>query len=338
MTQDREQYLVAYANQAARRMTVAGNVLATRQATSGPLRGNVAPYAGCVDPDFHGTLASIWLWSRTHIAAGETRFGPQIGLAWGFVESQWETFIPRALSDAAGDEVPFDCAMVLRAGLATHALVGTGDWRRLGDVAARLLAGYLSDLSECNGRGFLDPGFLAWNLADYARVTGDRGLSASVGRFVDKAFGTRKPDPFADEASSRYELFDFSSTTATRILAVIATEGETPFVGTWLRERVAKLFPDGFSARTQDEYAWNACVAFAAGRAYLASTEDSFRRVHEQIVDELAATAVDLQGAIGRAPGFGSETLATFYYGLALDSMLRKPQITSLEEAIESSL
>ncbi len=338
MTQEREQYLAAYADQAARRMVVAGGVLATRQVTSGPLRGNIAPYAGCGDPDFHGTLASIWLWSRAHIAAGETRFGPQIGAAWGFVESQWENFIPRALSDAACDEVPFDCAMVLRAGLATHALVGTGDWRRLGDVAARLLAGYLSDLSECNGRGFLDPGFLAWNLADYARVTGDRGLSASVGRFVDKAFGTRKPDPFANEPSAKHELFDFSSTTATRILAVIATEGETPFIGSWLRERVSKMFPDGYSVREQDEYTWNACVAFAAGRAYLASTDDRFRLVHEQIIETLAATALDLQGAIGRAPGFGSETLATFYYGLALDCMLRKPQTVNLEEAIESSL
>jgi hypothetical protein len=338
VTQEREQYLATYVHQAAQRMKAAGDVLATRQAKSGPLRGNVAPYEGCVDPDFHGTLASIWLWSRAHIAAGETRYGPQIGAAWGFIESQWGNFVPRALSDSAGDEAPFDCAMMLRAGLATHALVGTGDWRRLGDVAARLLAGYLSDLSDLNGRAFLDPGFLAWNLADYARVTGDRGLSASVGRFVDKAFGTRKPDPFADEPVSKHELFDFSSTTATRILAVIATEGETPFIGTWLRERVAKLFPDGFSPRAQDENVWNACVAFAAGRAYLASTEDRFRVVHAQIAEQLASRALDQHGAIGRAPGFGSETLATFYYGLALDSLLRKPQSMNIEEAIESSL
>jgi len=319
-------------------MTAAGDGLVARQHRTGPLRGNVAPYEGCGDPDFHGTLASIWLWSRAHIAAGETRYGPQIGAAWGFIESQWEAFVPRALSESAGDEAPFDCAMMLRAGLATHALVGTGDWRRFGDVAARLLAGYLSDLSDLGGRAFLDPGFLAWNLADYARVTGDRGLSARVGRFVDKAFGTRKPEPFTDEPAAKHELFDFSSTTATRIVSVIATEGETPFIGTWLRERIAKLLPEGYTPRAQDEHVWNACVAFAAGRAYLASTDEPFRVLHARIVDRLAAAAQDQRGAIGRAPGFGSETLATFYYGLALDSLLRKPQTTSIEEAIESSL
>lgn len=330
-----EGVLAARAHKSARHLVRAGDVLVRRQAASGALRGNVAPWAGCADPDFHGTLAAVWLWSRAQVAAGEPRFGQQIAAGWAFTEAHWDAFIPRALSASASDEAPYDCAMVLRACLAIHVVTGSGDWRRLGDVAARLLAGFLSDLQETSGRGFLDPGFLAWNLAEYARVVADRGLQASVGRFIDRAFGTRVPVPLADEPEAKGELFDFSSTGATRILAVCASEGETPFLGSWLRERAIKVCPERFLPRAQDENAWNACVAAAAGRAYRVSHEERYLDAYDHIVDELLGRAGEQEGALGRAPGYPSETLATFYFGLALDSMLASDRAGAREVGLD---
>jgi hypothetical protein len=304
-------------------MIVAGDTLARRQVGRGPLRGNVPPAEGIDDADFHGTLASIWLWSRAQLVAGEARFGFSIGNAWAFVEQHWDRYIPRALDDAANEEAPYACAMVLRAGLATHAVSHSGDWRRYAEAAARLLSGYLGELEDVTGRGFQDPGFLAWNLGEYARAVKDRGLQAAVARFVDKRLGMKLSNRFDEEPQSRGDLFDFSSTTAMRVLAVMAAEGETPFIGSWLRERIAPRIPATFVPRFSDENPWNACVAVVAGRAFLISTDERFRGAHENLIEVLLARAGELDGGIGRAPGFPSETCATFYFGLALDALVR---------------
>lgn len=321
MSTRREQLLEYYRLEAGRRLLRAGDTLAARQ--SGPVSpGAVAMWEGEETDDFHGTLAAIWLWSRAQLITGEPRFGRQIGAAWAFVESAWSHFVPDSLSAAASDEAAYDCAMVLRAGLATAALTHSGDWRRYGERAARLLASYLGDLEDLNARGFADPGFLAWNLADFARAMADRGLLSAVARFVDRSFSTKQAPNFAHEPSEPDDLFDFSSTNATAMLALMATEGETPFVGSWLRERVAAHFPSGFLPRATDETAWNACVAAAAGRAFVLSHDERFLASHSQVLAELARRADAAGGAPGRGPGLPGDTLGAFYYGIALDAMV----------------
>ena len=109
--------------------------------------------------------------------------------------------------------------------------------------AARVLAAHLGALHDLSGREFKDPGFLARALVEHARAVEDRGLLAAGHKFVERAFGMRPPPPFAEEPSPGSGLFDFSSTTATRVLAVLAAEGNTPFVGAWLRERVVPIVP-----------------------------------------------------------------------------------------------
>lgn len=320
---NREELLRAARARAADRLVRAGQNLALRQETDGAQRGNVPPWPGSLDADLHGTLGAIWVWSRAQVLGGTPpdTFVPHIKAGWAFVKNAWARFIPKTLGIGADEEAPYDCAMVLRAALGEPAGLG-GELEVLPQIAARLLGAHLSDLDDFSGREFRDPGFLAWNLLEYARLQDDRGLMATGRRFVDRVFGMKAPPPFDTEPAPADVLFDFSSTTATRVLAVLAAEGSTPFVGAWLRERVAAHVPRALVARSQDEHCWNACVAAALGRAFLVATDPNLFEAHDRMVrllDERAGRA----GTLGRAPGFPEETQALFYFGLALDAVVR---------------
>jgi hypothetical protein len=322
----REEQLRTYSSQASTRLAGAGKVLARRQIMGGPNRGNVPPWPGSEDDDFHGTLSAIWVWSRAHGLSRNDHFSLNIAAAWDFINKSWDQFIPSALGPDAGDEAAYDCAMVLRAALADPQILrpDNDDDRRKDHAAAaaRLLGAYMNDLEIPRGREFRDPGFLAWTLGDYARAVGDRGLSSLVRRFVEAAFGMKSPPPFTSEAKANDGLFDFSCTTATRVLAVLGAEGPTPFIGAWLRERVSSSVARAFVPRPMDENTWNACAALAAGRAFAVSTDEAFFEAHGTILTELDRRIV--QGALGRQPGFAAETAATFYYAMAVDAPLAK--------------
>lgn len=317
----REERLKVYGAEATAQIIAAGDALARRQSEGGAHRGNVPPWRGADDLDFHGTLAALWIWSRAQRLSGQDRFALNVAAGWAFIDASWRRFIPPSLGPDASDEAAYDCAMVLRAALGNDALRDSDERRVQVAAAGRLLAAHLSDLDDGDGRDFRDPGFLAWNLAEYARQMNDRGLLATVRRFVDRTIGMKAAPPFAAEAEVDEGLFDFSSTTATRVLAVIAAEGATPFVGAWLRERVAAGAPQAFTPRPMDENCWNACVAVALGRAYVVATDPRFLDGHEEIMGELRRRLQD--GSMGRRPGFTDETRATFYYALALDALIK---------------
>ncbi|MES1164651.1 MAG: hypothetical protein ABUR63_02745, partial [Verrucomicrobiota bacterium] len=189
--------------------------------------------------------------------------------------------------------------------------------------AARVLSAHLGALEDLSGREFRDPGFLVLAVLEYARTFDDRGLLAAGQKFVDRAFGMRPPGPVAREPEAAGGLFDFSSTTATRILAVMAAEGSTPFVGAWLRERIAATVPSGFTPRRLDQNAWNASVAWALGRAYAVSTDPVFLDAYTAILDELGRRDPDRDGAIGRdAAPAAAEVMPTFTYALAVDGLV----------------
>jgi hypothetical protein len=316
--------LKTYAPLASRHLGLAGAVLAARQPTAGANRGNVPPWPRAEDVDFHGTLAAIWIWARHHRLSGDARFVPNRAAAWSFIDGQGKRFIPESLDNAASDEAAYDCALLLMAHGAERVL-SPSDGRRqsLVDRAARVLAAHLTSLHDLSGREFKDPGFLARCLLDHARAIEDRGLLAAGGKFVERAFGMRPPPSFAEETSLAGGLFDFSSTTATRVLAVLAAEGNTPFVGAWLRERVAPIAPASFLPRQKDENTWNACAAWCLGQAYVASTDPVFMQAYTEIMDELERRDGDRDGALGRDRSVReAETPATFYYALAVDALV----------------
>ena len=116
--------LKTYANQAAQHFERAAASLALRQTATGSARGNVGPWPGCADLDFHGTLAAIWVWARHQALSGDDRFAANRAAGWMFVESEWRNFIPEAIGPAASDEAAYDCAMVLRAALAERGISG----------------------------------------------------------------------------------------------------------------------------------------------------------------------------------------------------------------------
>jgi len=319
-----EEKINSYRPKVIERLSAAGEALAARQEMGGHMPGNVPPWPGSNDSDFHGSLSSIWIWARAQQLLGDDRFSLNIASAWNFVEAAWSDFIPRTLGAHASDEAAYDCAMVMRAWLAGsgHALDEESARRERVAQAARLLGAYITDLDDLSGREFKDPGFLAWTLGEYARATNDRGLGATARRFVEAAFGMKSPPAFASEMAAMDGLFDFSCTTATRVLAVIGAEGPIPFVGAWLRERVAPALPQGFMSRPMDENTWNACAAATLGYAFSISTDMSFFDAYKHVMDELDSRA-DV-GVLGRTSGFAAETAPTFYYAMATASILGK--------------
>jgi hypothetical protein len=319
-----EEKINSYRPRVVERLAAAGEMLAARQEMGGPTPGNVPPWPGSSDGDFHGTLSAVWVWARAQQLLGDDRFSLNIASAWNFVESSWAEFIPRTLGAHASDEAAYDCAMVLRAFMATgdHAVDDESARRERVAQAARLLGAYVTDLDDLTGRDFKDPGFLSWTLGEYARTTNDRGLGAAARRFVEASFGMKSPPPFTAELATNDGLFDFSCTTATRVLAVIGAEGPIPFVGAWLRERVASAVPQGFVPRPLDENTWNACAAATLGYAFSISTDSTFFDAYKLLMDELDLRAEE--GMLGRTTGFKAETAATFYYAMATASILGK--------------
>jgi hypothetical protein len=316
--------LKTYTPQAVRHLAQAGTTLAGRQTVRGAAPGNVPSWPGSEELDFHGTLSAIWIWSRHQRLSGEPRFVANRSAGWSFVEASSRRFIPDAIDSAASDEAAYDCALLLLAHDADRGLdAGNGRRQLLVDGAARLLSAYLGELDDPGAREFRDPGFLAWALIEYARTVEDRGLLASGRRFVERAFGMKAPPPFASEPAATAGLFDFSSTSATQVMAIVAAEGSTPFVGAWLRERVAPVVPPTFLPRRLDENTWNACVAWAIGKAYVVSTDPLFMQAYSEIMDELERRDGDRDGALGRDRTVREpETAATFYYALAVDALV----------------
>ncbi|HZL20182.1 MAG TPA: hypothetical protein VFG23_20790 [Polyangia bacterium] len=316
--------LKTYAPQAIRHLAAAGGVLVARQATAGSHPGNVPPWPGAPDPDFHATLGAVWIWARHQRLSGVERFAAARAAAWSFLIEAARRFVPDAIDSATDDEAAYDCAMVLWAAVAERGLERAEARRQaVAERAARVLAMHLAALDDLSGREFRDPGFLALALVEYARAVDDRGLLAGARKFVERAFGMKAPPPFASEVAATSGLFDFTCTTATRILAVMAAEGNTPFVGAWLRERIAATAPRGFQPRRLDENSWNACAAWALGRAYVVSTDPIFLQAYTQIVDELERRDHDRDGALGRDGTVrAAEVAPTFYYALAVDALL----------------
>ena len=159
--------LKTYAPQAVRHLAAAGLSLMQRQETVAGRRGNVPPWPGSDDVDFHGTLSAIWVWARHQRLSGATRYQGARSAGWAFVEASEKRFVPDAIDSAAGDETAYDCALVLVAGAAEQAL-GQLDGKRqaIADRAARVLANHLGALEDLGGREFSDPGFLAYALGE----------------------------------------------------------------------------------------------------------------------------------------------------------------------------
>jgi hypothetical protein len=53
------------------------------------------------------------------------------------------------------------------------------------------------------------------------------------------------------------------------------------------------------------------------------ATDPTFLRAHQTIMSKLDSRVGAMSGMLGRQPGLEDETMATFYYALALDSMVR---------------
>ena len=142
------------------------------------------------------------------------------------------------------------------------------------------------------------------------------------------------PTSFADEPAAAGGLFDFSSTTATRILAVVAAEGATPFVGAWLRERVAASVPE----RLHGAPAWTRTPGTPARRGRWAAPTScrpircSCRPTATRWTSWSAGTPIATARCARDRTVRAAETAATFYYALAVDALVT-PESASAAQA-----
>src|SRR5262249_31437139 len=139
---------------------------------------------------FHGTLMAIWVWARHDTLAHSQRFEHSRELGWSFVLQAAARHLPDSLDE--GDyESPFDAACLLHAALADRE-AGSNDARQgLATLAAGALASHVEGLPVVErgaraGREFRDPGFLAWQLAEWARLAQDRRALAAATACVER--------------------------------------------------------------------------------------------------------------------------------------------------------
>src|SRR5215831_178258 len=312
----------AHRNTVIEHLSKAGRKLELHQVEAqGPLRGNVSPWESQEAESFHGTLMAIWVWARHEALTGQKRFSDSREQAWRFVLEAGVRNLPESIADA-DYEAPFGCAVLLKAALADrHA--GTDEARQaMADLASGVLRSYISGLDNADGREFRDPGFLVWALAEWARACDDdRALKVAL-TYAEKYFGTKAPPAPGVEPSPEGGMFDFVSTSATRGLAAIATQGETPFLGLWLRERVLQVMPRDFIRRPRDENSWNASVAWLLGAGYTLTHEPGFLDGYFHVMAELAIRDSDGDGALGRDASYPvAETLPTWAWAMAMDAL-----------------
>jgi len=299
----------------------AGGALERRQIeAAGALRGSVSPTDGGDQDDFVGTLMAVWVWARHQTLSGQSRFEASREAAWRYVREAGVARLPEQLE--VGDvAAPFAAACLLRAALADREAGSEVARQAIADLACQALHGYLGGLERGPGRGAADAGFWVMSLADYARASDEeRALRAAV-EYADRHFGLRTPpEPMAEPQGTAPR--DFFSTAATQVLAQIATQGETPFLGAWLRERVLPVLPAAFVPRARDEHAWNASLAWLLGAGYTMTHEVRFLDGYFAILKVLSARDTDGDGALGVDAGSPSfETLATWAWATAMDAV-----------------
>jgi len=90
--------------------------------------------------------------------------------------------------------------------------------------------------------------------------------------------------------------------------------------------------PNGFTPRRMDENTWNACAAWALGRAYVVSTDPVFMQAYSDTMDELERRDSDRDGALPRDRIVkAAETAPTFYYALAVDALVTPESATAAQ-------
>jgi len=299
----------------------AGRALELHQIEApGMLCGNVSPWESREAEDFCGTLMAIWLWARHQTLTGQKRFQESRELGWRFVLEAGVRHLPETITEK-DYEAPFGCACLLRAAAADRE-AGTDEARQaMAELAADSLREYVLAKPQ-SGREFRDPGFLVWSLAEHGRASKDPASLQVAMAYAEAQFGTQPPPPPREEPSSELGMFDFLSTSSTRVLAGIATQEVTPFLGAWLRERVLPVLPEGFVARPRDENPWNASVAWLLGKAYSLTHAKEFLERYFAIVGELSLRDTDHDAALGRDASFPErETLPTWAFSLAMDAL-----------------
>ena len=284
--------LKTYAPQAVRHLAAAGDVLAERQETvAGPARATSPPGRAPT------TSTSTARWRRSGSGRGtsgcraRTATRRPRGAAWAFVETQREAVHSRRASTAPSATRRRTTARWPCSRARPSAALGELGRQAAGGRRPRARACWPITWARwrtCRGREFSDPGFLAYALAEYARAVDDRGLLAGAAqvrraRVRDEGAGAVRGRAGGGRRPVRFLVDDGDADPG----------GDRGGGGDAVRRRVAararggQRARPGSSPRRLDENTWNACVAWALGRAYVVSTDPVFMQAYSDMMDEL---------------------------------------------------
>ncbi len=299
----------------------------------GKLRGCVCPWeigesadggAFPILEDFHDTLEAIWVWSYDKKISGKQTFKPNIDWAWRYALTNWNRFIggrqeiaPKSL---------YDCSHFLYSGttyqeefneeVCVSKMIQAGDY----------LQKHLANLEETKDREYSDPFWMAHCLGLAARKLNQNNWLETVEEFLERTV-VECADPFSDARREPRHIgpggHDFFSKNANKALALSSCLVQRTQLDGILLGKFLPRVSEGFVPRHTDENAWNAHLATALGRSYVATGNLKFLRCYFAIMDELRTRDTHRLAALPRAPSFRRrESWVTFFFAQAYVSVL----------------
>lgn len=283
----------------------------------GLLKGVVSPWEISGDrpilEDFHDTLEASWIWTFYTMISDDKSFLSNISLAWLYVTSNWDRFI--------NQDAIYDCTHVMFAGSLYEKAFKVIKYRELMDHCASIVANHIESRDNADGREYSDPWWATAILAWYGKHVANPRFLGIAKRFINR---------FLVEAEVKFTRFedepkhlgpgnhDFFSTNANKVIALVASYGDSELARKIFLEHLLPIVPTGFIPRHVDENVWNANVATAMALAYRVTRNERFREVYVEILKELSSRDVNSEAALPRHPDFPArESWVTFFWGLA---------------------
>ena len=303
---------------------------------SGTLRGSVCPWEiGAADTwgltileDFHDTLEAIWVWCYYTGITRKYTYEPNIDMAWKYITTNFERFIPPDKED----EGLYDCSNVILCGSLYEKIFADKSYHEWIETAGNRLARYFLKIgaSPKDYSDWMVESCWAWWLASclghVAQFLGNNEWLEAAKVFVKRTV-INEEEPFGSLEKEPHRIgpgdHDCFSCNANKVLALLSCCPSNKVIEKIIVNRFLPLIPKHFVKREVDENAWNANVAMALGKSYLATRKEGFLPSYFAIMEELERRDIQKSSALPRSEYFKArESWVTFFYAYAYASVI----------------
>lgn len=303
---------------------------------SGTLRGSVCPWEiGAADTwgltileDFHDTLEAIWVWCYYSGISRKHAYEPNIDMAWKYITTNFERFIPPDQED----EGLYDCSHVILCGSLYEKVFGDKSYHEWIEIAGNKLARYFLKIGALpkDYSDWMTESCVVWWLAsrlgNVAQSLGNNEWLKAAKVFVKRTvIGEEEPFSSIEKEPRRmgHGDHDCFSCNTSKVLALLSCCPSNEVIEKMIANRFLSLIPKQFVKRKTDENAWNANVAMALGKSYLATRNDEFLHSYFAIMEELKRRDIEKTSALPRSEDFKArESWVTFFYAYAYASVI----------------